>query len=262
MQQRMRRNILWVLLCVMYVGRSPGQQQVDSTLGIIQSLYEQGSYLSAEVESRRLLDNRSLQPSSRIAAEQYLAFCLVAQNNNLAAADHFLEILALDSTYTLDPILTSPKILAVFDQAKRRQGEIKQSGEKPRLEPAGSAVNPSSVSFRTLIFPGWEQLHQGRTTKGYVLLGAGILSLGSTMYFDVKRRDARSQYLGADSPGSASSRYDLYFKYHKAEYYAAATFVLLYLYSQFDAFFDLPPTSSPITLHISSGPQITARFSF
>ncbi|MBF8297008.1 MAG: hypothetical protein HW389_3553, partial [Bacteroidetes bacterium] len=210
MQQRMLRNIFCVLLCVMYVGRSPGQQQVDSTLAVIQTLYEKGSYLSAEVESRRLLDNRSLRTSSRVAAEEYLAFCLVAQNNNTSAADHFLEILALDSAYVLDPILTSPKILAVFNQAKRQQGALKRSGEKPRLEPAGSAVNPAGVSFRTLIFPGWEQLHQGRTTKGYILLGAGVLTLGSTVYFDVKRRDARSQYLGADSPDLASSRYDLY----------------------------------------------------
>src|SRR3972149_4979998 len=109
----MRRKILWVLLCVLYVCRSQGQQQVDSTLGNIQALYEKGSYLSAEVESRRLLEGRLRRPSFRIAAEQSLAFCLVAQNNNSAAAGHFLAILELDSSYTLDPILTSPKILAV-----------------------------------------------------------------------------------------------------------------------------------------------------
>lgn len=262
MKQRMRRTIFGMLLCMMYVGQSPGQQQVDSTLAVIQTLYEKGSYLSAEVESRRLLDNRSLRTSSRIAAEQYLAFCLVAQNNNMSAADHFLEILALDSAYTLDPILTSPKILSVFEQVKQQRSVLKPSGGKPRLEPLGATANPSGVSYRTLIFPGWEQLYQGRTLKGYVLLGAGVLSLGSTAYFDVKRRDARSQYLGADSPELASSRYDLYSKYHKAEYYAGATFILLYLYSQFDAYFDFPPTSSPITLQISSGPQITARFAF
>lgn len=228
----------------------------DSTAKLIQDLYERGSYLSAEVEARRFLENRSLPDSLKIVAEQYLAFALVAQGKNASASDHFITILKIDSTFTLDPILTSPKILLVFNQA--RQQFWNQFNGNHSSNHAVSLMQPKGVSFRAVLFPGWEQIYQGRETKGYVLLSAGLVSLASTIYLDSERRKARSDYLAADTPELASSRYDRYNKLYKTEYYAGAAFILIYLYSQFDAFFDLPPSSS-ISVRIQPSPQLTMQ---
>ena len=229
--------------------------RVDSVLALVRELYEQGSYLSSEVEARRLLDNRSLPDSLRVWAEQYLAFSLVAQAKNAGAVDHLVSILKIDSTFTLDPILTSPKILSVFSEARRQFGTLKLS-EHSTIQPTQRLAD-HSVTFRTVLFPGWEQAYQGRTVKGYALVGAGILSLGATVYFDRERHFAQEEYLAAGTPELAASKYTRYNNYHKAEYYSLAAFLAIYVYSQFDAFFDLPPHLDPTVSQSSSNVQLT-----
>ena len=250
--------ICFLSLLVAETLRAQPTARVDSLLTLVRELYEQGSYLSSEVEARRLLDNRSLPDSLRVRAEQYLAFSLVAQAKNAGAVDHLVTILRIDSTFTLDPILTSPKILSVFSEARRQFGNMKIPEHNQRqLE---QRLPDHSLTFRTILFPGWEQAYQGRTVKGYTLLGAGILSLGATVYFDRERRSAQDEYLAANTPELAASKYTRYNNNHKAEYYSLAVFLAIYVYSQFDAFFDLPPHLDPAVSQSSSNVQITLHF--
>jgi hypothetical protein len=232
--------------------------RVDSVVALVRELYEQGSYLSSEVEARRLLENRSLPDSTKVKAEQYLAFSLVAQAKNAGAVDHFITILRIDSVFALDPVLTSPKILSVFGEARKQYGTLKTS-EHSRYQPV-QRLPDHDVTFRTILFPGWEQTYQGRTVKGYTLLGAGILSLGATLYFDRERHSAQDEYLAANTPDLASSRYTRYNNFHKAEYYSLAAFLAIYVYSQFDAFFDLPPHLDPAVSQSNSNVQVTLHF--
>lgn len=232
----------------------------DSVLALIRDLYEQGSYLSSEVEARRFLEAHSIPDSLRVRAEQYLAFSLVAQAKNAAAVDHFVTVLKIDSTFTLDPILTSPKIMSAFGEARRQFWGLRKP-EHLTISPE-DIQRDRGVSFRTILFPGWEQLHQGRSTKGYVLLAAGLVSLGSTIYCDLERRTAKDYYLTADTPELASSRYSRYNKFYKAEYYSLAAFLAFYLYSQFDVFFDLPPRLDPLTVRAGTDLQLTMRIPF
>ena len=249
--------VLICFLSLMAVGtvRAQPTARVDSLLTLIRELYEQGSYLSSEVEARRLLDNRSLPDSLRVHAEQYLAFSLVAQAKNAGAVDHFVTILKMDSTFTLDPVLTSPKILSVFAEARRQYGNPTVS-QPSRLQPPQRSPD-RGVSFRTVLFAGWEQAYQGRTIKGYTLVGAGVLSLGLTIYFDRERHSAQEEYLAANTPELAASKYTRYNNYHKAEYYSLGAFLAIYIYSQLDAFFDLPPHLDPSISQTGSNTQIT-----
>lgn len=250
--------ICFLSLLVAETLRAQPTARVDSLLALVRELYEQGSYLSSEVEARRLLDNRFLPDSLRVRAEQYLAFSLVAQAKNAGAVDHLVTILKIDSTFTLDPILTSPKILSVFGEARKQYGNLKLSEHSPLQRE--QRLPDHGVSFRTILFPGWEQAFQGRTVKGYTLLGAGILSLGATVYFDRERRSAQEDYLAANTPELAASKYSRYNNYHKAEYYSLAAFLAIYVYSQFDAFFDLPPRLDPAVSQSGSNVQVTLHF--
>jgi hypothetical protein len=238
--------------------RAQPTAHTDSVVALVRGLYEQGSYLSSEVEARRLLENRSLPDSMRVRAEQYLAFSLVAQAKNAGAVDHFITILRIDSTFGLDPILTSPKILLVFGEARKQYVILKTSEHAP-YQPV-QRLPDHGVTFRTVLFPGWEQAYQGRTVKGYTLLGAGILSLGATVYFDRERRSAKEEYLAANTPELATSKYTLYNNNYKAEYYSLAAFLAIYVYSQFDAFFDLPPHLDPTVSQSNSNVQVTLHF--
>jgi hypothetical protein len=249
-----------VLICVLgLLGTATVHAQsslrTDSLLTLVRDLYEQGSYLSSEVEARRILDNRSLPDSSRVRAEQYLAFSLVAQAKNAGAVEHFVTILKMDSTFALDPILTSPKILSVFAEARRQFGSLNISESLRVKSPQRSTDH--GVTFRTVLFPGWEQAYQGRTIKGYTLIGAGILSLGVTLYCDRERRSAEDEYLAANTPDLAASKYTRYNNFHKAEYYSLGAFLAIYAYSQLDAFLDLPPHLDPSISQTGSSVQLT-----
>jgi hypothetical protein len=242
------------------VVRAQTAARADSLLTIIRDLYEKGSYLTAEVEARRLLDNHSLPDSMRVRAEQYLSFSLVAQAKNAGAIDHFVTILKIDSTYALDSVLTSPKILAVLAEARRQYGIV---GPSSALHPQNSQQTADrGVTFRTVLFPGWEQTYRGRTTKGYALIGAGALSLGLTIYCDRERRTAHDDYIAASTPELAAARYTRYNNFYKAEYYSLGAFIVIYLYSQLDAFFDLPPHLDPAVSSSPAGVQVTMHIPF
>jgi len=256
---RMIALVAWMTVILPFARAQEGAG-ADSLLATVQALYESGAFVSAELEARRLLDQEGVSDSVRILAEQYVAFSLIAQGKNAQAEEYFIAILKADSTYSLDPLLTSPKIMTVFEQGRRRFSQERSQISPPVLTPLESPQ--AGPSFRLLLFPGWDQLHQGRSTKGTVLLSAGALTLGSLVTFDVLRRSAREEYLSATSPEEASARYEDYDKYYKAEYYSAAAFVAVYLYSAFDAFFDLPPRLEAARTGDASGVQLTLAVPF
>jgi hypothetical protein len=250
------------MMLILFAGtKAQDSAKPDSLLALVQTLYDNGSFLSAELEARRLLDDPVLGDSSRIVAEQYVAFSLIAQGKNAAAEEYFVSILRKDSTFTLDPLMTSPKIISVLQDAQQRYARQMRAEAPPVVKPVATTpeVGPS---FRLMVFPGWDQLHQGRSTKGVVLLSAGALSLGSLVTFDILRRSARDEYMKALTPEQAADKYKDYNTYHKAEYYSAAAFVVVYVYSAFDAFFDLPPRLDARLTPEGSGMQLSVAIPF
>ena len=200
----------------------------DSEAVKIRQLYESGSYSSAELEGRRDLDQPGLNDSVRVQIEKYIAFSLIAQDRSAFAEPHFWNILQRDSSFALDPQLTSPKILNIFD--KVRQNFFAARTSLPIAHPGASGR--SEASFRTALFPGWEQLHDGRATSGYAFIAAGGVEVFGFIYCDVQRRSARNSYLSANTPSLAASRYTVYNRYYKGEIYSAAAFGITYLLSE------------------------------
>jgi hypothetical protein len=212
--------------------RGQEHPDVDSLYRRIVRLYEEGSYLSAEVEGRRLLEQGEINDRIRIQLEQTIAFSLIAQDRPQSASAHFLTILQADSTYDLDPQLTSPKILSIFRQARERflAGPVQVPGN------LRTRTASSPVTFRTVVFPGWEQLYQGRKISGIAFLSVGAASALATLYYDIQRRSARDSYLQAASSDVAVSRYSDYNRYYKGEVYSAALFAATYVLSELEVF--------------------------
>jgi len=241
----------------------------DSTLAAVRSLFDNGSYTSCELQARRALEEKSISDSLRVQFEKYVAFSLVAQDRNDDAVEHFENALKIDSSLTLDTVMTSPKILAVFERARNQYLADKMKKQVQKKQNANS-ISPDSVeqfagvsfgerggthpgpSFRTFLFPGWEQIYRGEQNKGYVLLGAGALAAASALTAGFLSSNARSNYLSATTADLASSRYTAYNLYYHMEYYSISAFILVYAYSALDAFVNLPPyfriDYSPTTL--------------
>jgi len=205
---------------------------IDSTFHAIESMFESGAYMNVEVEARRCAEQPMISDSIRCLAEKWIAFSLVAQGNPAMALDHFNVILTLNPQFELDPVLTSPKILAVFDEARSRMNEHKKLSSDTAV-----VLHPNrvpEVSFRTIVFPGWEQIYENRTTPGYLLLGGGIVTLGGGIACEIFRSSARSEYLSATTLSAIQSKYSTYNNYYKAGQYAFGAFALIYIASEID----------------------------
>ena len=233
----------FMLSCLPSLSFAQISPSTDSTISEIKQLFDNGSYISAELQARRVLEDKRVSDSARVQLEKYLGFALVAEGRNESAIEHFVKALRIDSSLTLDPVLTSPKILSVFETAKR---EFHAHEENARLTKRVEVLQRREATFRAIIFPGWDQLHQGRSTKGYILLGAGAAAALSAIASDILRRNARTSYLDASTPALAESRYKTYNLYYKTEFYSVSAFIVIYLYSEFDSFLHLPPHFAPL----------------
>jgi hypothetical protein len=231
----------------------------NSTIQLIQTLFNNGSYLSAEIEARRLLEKSSLSDSVKLQAEKFIAFSLIAQDKDDDAVHHFIAALEIDSTFSLDPFLTSPKILSVFRESKDRFILLQQNKQQA-ASLSSQSHSPGTVSFRAILFPGWEQVYQKRSEKGYILICAGIVSLGSTVSLDLERIQARNSYLSASTSAAATSRYNRYNNFRKAEIYFAALSGIIYTYSLVDAFQPLPPLLEESYVPNRTGVSFSLRF--
>jgi hypothetical protein len=231
-----------IILILLLAGVARGQSTVDSTLRAIESLYTSGSYSQAEIGARRLLDTEMLSDSVSVVAEQWVAFALVAQGQADPAKEHFGKILRRRPSYELDPLLTSPKILAAFNEAKVAFRASQTKPTNPQAAP--EATMPAGVSFRTILFPGWEQLYRGRSTTGAIFLGAGVATLGAGITLEFLRRSARDDYMGETSQAEIESKYQTYNRRSKAEAWAFVGFAAVYLASEIDVFMN----DSPITV--------------
>ncbi|MBP1648387.1 MAG: Tetratricopeptide 2 repeat protein [Bacteroidetes bacterium] len=257
----MRTGIFCFFFCLL-PGPAPAQTAIDSTLRMVDSLYTAGSYSLAELEARRMLENDLLSDSLRVAFEQWVAFSLVAQGKTALAKEHFLSILRRTPSHELDPILTSPKILAVFNDARATYLAARTQGIDS--SPVKGSVPPEGITFRTIVFPGWEQWYHGRTPIGPILAGAGIATLGSAVTFAFLRSSARQEYLAATTPEDIEAKYDTYNRYSKAESYCFAAFAVVYLLSEIEVFtHNSAVTISPeLGTPAASGSNLKVKFSF
>jgi len=237
-----RKIIIVSIFFVIYVQSVYAQE--DSILTILQeikSLYNAGSYMNAELEGRRLLEYPELNDSIRAAVHSSIAFSLTAQGKTELAKEQFISVLKLMPDYDLDPVYTSPKILVIFRETQQYFLSSKKLQKDTAKYPLLTEYN--TITYRTIIFPGWEQLHQNRMTAGSIFLGAGIITLGSGIVFEFLRHSARRNYLSETNSLKINEKYKIYNRYYKAEIISFIAFAGVYIASEVDVLLaqdDLP----------------------
>jgi hypothetical protein len=255
--------IAFLILICSYVTFSFAQNgSLRAAFLTIDSLYNSGSYLNAEVEARRLLEYANLSDTAYAEIHKYIAFSLIAQGKSELAKERFAMLLSIYPTYSLDPVLTSPKILIIFNEAKRAFLSSKKPTQETIKIPID--VGNSPISYRSILFPGWEQLHTGRKMSGIIFLSAGILTLGSGITFEFLRINARQDYLTENNPSEFDGKYKTYNRYYKAETASFVAFAITYIASEFDVFtaFNNPAIIVQSNLHPGGCTGITFALKF
>ncbi len=103
-------------------------------LGLKRS-YEKGQYVQIVASASRLIGFGQLTVPQEIGVHNYLAYAYVALDERALAVESFKRALSLQPEMELSSITNSPKILEVFEEAKRavlKADKAPPSGEKGR----------------------------------------------------------------------------------------------------------------------------------
>jgi hypothetical protein len=147
----------------------------------------------------------------------------------------FVSLLEIDPDYQMDPKHNSPKVIVFFK-------EIKNSLHK-ESEPKATHNDRYSDSYfkeylaYSLVLPGLGHVKTGQTTKGWILMSASILTIGSGIYFSIEANQREKDYLNETEKSEIESVYNRYNETYKLRNAAFIGFAAIWLYAQTDLLF-------------------------
>ena len=247
------------------VGALHAQAPAASSLDAIWEAYQQLDYALAADSARAALA-RYEQFSVGELAELHLILGLVAfsQDQPEQARLEFAAALDLQAAIQLDELLVSPKIMEFFEAVRAERAQLQQvEGETP------SAVRyvivedqRAEAALRSMVLPGWGQLHKGERFKGRVLVGlwGAVVAGGAAAH--LLRQRAAEDYRAAATPAEALDRYAPFDRWHRTRNALLVGAAGIWLYSYVDALiargapatrrgFQVAPALAPRAVHLS-----------
>jgi len=238
--------VLYILACVAAVSVfiSDAQAQMSSVeIDILRLKFRNFEYDSVITLAAKLLQEReSLSTADQIKVLEMKAishYSLLEMNASLSC---FLEILKLDSSYELDPIKTSPKILSFFNEIKA--GFQQEAASPPAAsadtakeiiqKPAPSVTPLRNAMARSLLLPGWGHHYLHESKKAWPLCLAGAITLGAGIYFAFDCREKERDYLNEIDKAQMDAKYQKYNRSYQARNILLSSFAAIWLYSQID----------------------------
>lgn len=169
------------LLILVGEGRPAFAQTAIDPLDAGVAAYEASSY----DEALRLLGEAVAKPSlyaaaQRAKAHRYLAMTLIAFDRANEAREQFILSLDLEPGFRFDPVVTSPKIVRVFEEARAARGA------KPVPPPVAGSEPPDEAS-------NW------RRPVGWTLVGTGGAALLTATTTYALAWSTHAQYESEDS---------------------------------------------------------------
>ena len=229
-------------------------QQVNESLNIIIENFKNFEYAEVIRLSQNLLkNNNELNDDQLIEIYTMKGVSHYSFGEDDYARESFLEILKMDSSFTLDQNKISPKIITLFNQVKREylknlSEEIPE--EKPlQIVRVDTVFVPQIVKdvesenklknslIRSVVFPGVGHFYNGSETKGWILTSLSALSLTSIVYFIIDSNKKEKEYLQERDINLIEDKYDLYNFSNRMKNISIGSFAAVWLYSQIDLLF-------------------------
>ena len=240
------RFALYILACVVAVSIfiSDAQAQMSNVeIDILRLKFRNFEYDSVITLAAKILQEReALSTSDQIKVLEMKAvshYSLLEMNASLSC---FLEILKLDSSYALDPIKTSPKILSFFSEIKggfqqeaAPPAEVRADTAKGLIQKIAPTESPlRNAMARSLLLPGWGHHYLHESKKAWPLSLAGAITLGAGIYFAFDCREKERDYLNEIEKAKMDAKYQRYNRSYKTRNMLLSSFAAIWLYSQID----------------------------
>ena len=211
-----------ILFAVSFSLQTVSAQNQDLPAGqeLVRQLTEAYNRFDSEKSAQLLnLAFKSLDkfsPEDQIQIYKIAGFVAFQNGNTGLAVNHFWSLLNIDPTYSPDPVMTSPKLITLFQKTKIEF--LKDMNQ--RMLQLQTSEKPVTL-WRAVLFPGWEQWHRGYKTKGTVLATLGMVTLGGFLYSVTQTHTNRGRYREANQPEIIQSLYSDYNSFYKRQYYFA-----------------------------------------
>jgi len=160
----------------------------------------------------------------------------------------FIEILKIDTAYSLDPSFTSPKIISFFNEVKNEylisiEGKeeqvtiIKYDTVYVPTRDLTSEYNLKQALIRSIFLPGTGHLYLNSDLKSWLLTFLSAASIGTGIYFIIDTNEKEKIYLQEANRNETSEKYNDYNFSYRMRNLAFISFAALWVYSQLDLLF-------------------------
>ncbi len=235
--------VLGVLLSVSLIHAQDAQ---TDPLNEVKRLYNQGLLDEAELVALRYVNRTGeLQPVDRAELHRYLAYISIARDDRLAGKQQFIAALQLNPRLRMDPTLTSPKILGVFNQAKQEFEAMGRQRFRSSDAEARSYRLRVEGGIRSLMLPGLGQLHKGHTGRGWTLISLTGLTAVGFGYSQTEVLRLKDDYETGTDPVALPGIYQDYRDAWKIRNSFGLALGVLWTVGVLDAFIWPPPAPGP-----------------
>ncbi len=198
-----------------------------------------------ELAETLLADNEGLTTTDLCEIYRLKATAHYSLMEMKEALNSFVALLQLDPEYQLNPKYNSPKIVEFFKEIKlifRKQYEESTIDSSEKIPPINTLSNRDEnllYDYRhamgySLILPGLGHLSVGQKTKGWALITASALTLGTGIFYAIETNKREKEYLQAIDKPDIEKKYDQYNQAYKIRNFALISAGLIWLYSQID----------------------------
>ncbi len=253
-------NILLFLLGALIIHSVAQPRQ--NFLELLQQKYMNFDY-PAVINSGNLIlrtaDNLTRSDSLEIYRLQGLSYYSMADMTG--ALRCFISILHFNPEYKLQPRDNPPKVIDFFEEIRlslpKTVSAIQEKEPVAGLDltagavPAGSHAESAGLSRSigySIVLPGIGHLQYGEKSKGWILLGSSLLTLGSTIYFTIDTNRKEDEYLSALSKDEIDATYKDYNQAYKIRNTSLILFSTIWLYTQLDLLYWSKPYEKKISL--------------
>jgi len=258
---------LFLLLCLVIIPSHVYAQ--NQALTIIADAYKAFKYQEVIAISDSLLKINAISDTTDLTEiYRFRGMAHYHLGEMTAAFQDFSSLLHRDSAYVMNNSLTPPKILSFFNAIKQEYSAPRGTEQKPESAFVITDQGPENTSILfSVLLPGSGHIREKIQPKGWVLLSAGIVTLGSSIYFSVDAHQKEKEYLSTVDRDIIDQKYKRYNDAYKLRNISIFLYAAVWLYAQIDLLYLSHPeqnTQFSIQPHIDSDlqPGITLAFCF
>lgn len=189
----MTKVLFLILVLGVALSATASAQSLDSLRIAAQTAVDEGRFEEAELTALRgLRAAETIDDLAEIPFRVVLATIYVARDQSGIALAEFRRVVAINPAFELDPVLTSPKVLTVFGQAKREYvDQVMSQPEAYRLPEADAKL---SASWRSAVLPGWGQAYKQQKVKATVFGVLQAATLAAFVAYALETNRAKNEY--------------------------------------------------------------------